>query len=45
MHRDGPLIEVNVPIQGIKRLTLIVEDGGNGNIADHGNWAEARLLR
>jgi len=45
MRREGPLIEVNVPIKGVERLTLIVEDGGNGIIADHGNWADARLLK
>jgi alpha-galactosidase len=45
MHREGSLIEVNVPIQGVKRLALIVEDGGNGIIADHADWADARLLR
>jgi hypothetical protein len=45
MRREGSLIEVAVGLKGVKRLDLIVEDGGNGIIADHANWADARLLR
>jgi len=45
MHYDSPLIEVDVPVNGVDSLALILEDGGDGIIADHGNWADARLLR
>lgn len=45
MRRDTPLIDLDLPIKGVHRLTLILEDAGDGIIADHGNWADARLLR
>ncbi|MBI2302596.1 MAG: NPCBM/NEW2 domain-containing protein [Armatimonadetes bacterium] len=44
LRRDTEPVDISLPIRGVKRLTLIVEDGGDGNAADHGNWAEARLL-
>lgn len=36
---------VEVDVSGADRLELVVTDGGNGAISDHGNWADARLLR
>lgn len=45
MRRDDPPVEISLPLGGLKRLTLIVEDGGDGILADHADWAEARLLR
>lgn len=43
--RDTPPIEVRVPLDGVSRLSLIVEDAGDGIAADHANWADARLLK
>ena len=35
--------EVIVDLTGIRRLVLLVGDGGNGNGMDHANWAEAKI--
>jgi hypothetical protein len=45
MRRDTQPTPIEVGIGGVRRLALIVEDGGDGIGADHGNWADARLLR
>lgn len=45
MRVDTPPVDLSIPVKGVRRLTLIVEDGGDGIAADHGNWADARLLR
>ena len=45
MRSDTPPLDIDLPIRGASRLALIVEDGGDGIPADHGNWADARLLR
>jgi len=45
MRRNTPVIELRVPIEGVRRLSLILEDGGDGIAADHGNWADARVVR
>lgn len=34
---------VNVNVSGVSTLRLVVNDGGNGNGHDHGNWAAAQL--
>lgn len=36
---------VNVNLPGKQELRLIVRDNGDGNAKDHGDWANARLLR
>ncbi len=35
--------EVNVLTRGVKKLGLIVTDGGDGLAYDHANWADAKL--
>lgn len=42
---DSAPMEINVPIGGKKKITLIVEDGGDRINADHANWANARFLK
>jgi len=37
--------DIEIPIKGLKKLTLVVEDGGDGIGNDHALWADARLLR
>ncbi|WP_207423450.1 NPCBM/NEW2 domain-containing protein [Desertivirga brevis] len=32
-----------VKVSGVKRLELLVTDGGNGNYYDHANWADAKF--
>jgi glucose/arabinose dehydrogenase len=34
---------INVSIAGAAELALIITDGGNGNTADHGDWANAQV--
>lgn len=38
-------IEVQVPIQGVKQLTLQVTNGGDLDLGDAANWGSARVLR
>ncbi|USK36652.1 glycoside hydrolase N-terminal domain-containing protein (plasmid) [Bacillus sp. F19] len=35
--------KVDISVEGIQQLKLIVTDGGNGNGADHADWADAWL--
>jgi len=44
-RHETPAQEIHVPIAGVTRLALIVEDAGDDIMADHADWAEARLLR
>lgn len=37
--------EVKVPVKGVLLLRLEVDYADNGDVADHADWAEARLLR
>ncbi len=43
-HGDAP-VECRVDLAGVRMLTLIVEAGANLDIADHADWADARLIR
>lgn len=36
---------VDVSVAGVRRLRLVVTDGGDGYVADMANWAEARLRK
>lgn len=42
--RDAPR-EVRVPLKGVRELTLVVEDGGDLDLSDEADWADARLVR
>jgi hypothetical protein len=44
-RNDTAAQQISIPIPGVKRLALIVEDAGDNILADHADWAEARLLR
>jgi len=35
--------KVDVDLTGKKFLTLILNDGGDGNVADHADWADAKV--
>ena len=37
--------EVKVSVAGAKELRLVVTDAGDGNHFDHGDWADAKLLK
>ncbi len=36
---------VNVELRGVRQLTLECDGGADIDLADHGDWAEARLIR
>jgi hypothetical protein len=43
--RDHAVRELQAPAAGVRKLELIVEDGGDGNGGDWGVWLEPRLRR
>lgn len=40
---DAPK-ECSVPLEGVKRLELIVAEGGDGPYYDHADWADAKII-
>lgn len=40
----NPAKDVSVDLTGIKKLELVVTDGGNGNTSDHAVWADAKIV-
>ena len=42
---NEPALDIKLKISGAKQLTLIVEPGEDLDLADHADWANARLLR
>ncbi|CAN5474457.1 hypothetical protein BH09PLA1_BH09PLA1_05850 [soil metagenome] len=38
------LQQIKLRISGVRKLTLIVSDAGDGNTDDHANWANARIV-
>lgn len=42
--RLGMAQALDVKLAGVRRLSLIVEDGGDGKLADHADWCEAEIL-
>lgn len=45
MRKSDGIKELNLKIDGIKRILLKVEDGGDGSDYDHADWAEAKLKK
>jgi alpha-galactosidase len=43
MRKGTPAKACMVQLDGVKKLELRVEDGGNGNYYDHADWADARF--
>jgi len=37
--------DIQVDVTGAKELTLVVEFGSGGDVCDHVNWAEARVVK
>src|ERR1035437_463174 len=37
-------VKVDIDLKGVKRLSLIVEDGGDGIDSDHSDWVDAFIL-
>jgi alpha-galactosidase len=44
MSSTTPAKKVDVDLTGREKLSLIVQDGGDGNDWDHADWAGARLI-
>jgi alpha-galactosidase len=44
MRGGQPGKEVSVALDGVKMLTLSVEDGGDGIDYDHADWADAKIV-
>ncbi|MCX7590895.1 MAG: NPCBM/NEW2 domain-containing protein [Kiritimatiellae bacterium] len=42
---DGKALSISVPVEGVKKLTLRVTNGGDLDLGDVANWGSARLLR
>ena len=38
-------VPVRVAVKGAKEATLVVEFGRGGDVGDHVNWADARLVK
>ncbi|HID76688.1 MAG TPA: hypothetical protein EYP56_11920 [Planctomycetaceae bacterium] len=45
MHGLRGTRRIDVSVVGVRRLRLVVTDGGDGYTCDMANWADARLLR
>ncbi len=43
-RETGP-VRVDIPVEGVERLTLVVEFGQNMHFGDLTSWADARLVR
>jgi alpha-galactosidase len=43
MRLGDAAIPCSVPLVGVKRLELVVTDGGNGNYYDHADWGNAKF--
>ncbi|MCJ8208607.1 NPCBM/NEW2 domain-containing protein [Mucilaginibacter sp. RS28] len=43
MHLGDPAKPCAVSLSGVKKLELVVTDGGNGNYYDHADWADAKF--
>ena len=43
-RNDTPPQQISVPLAGASKLALIVEAAGDDIMADHADWADARLL-
>lgn len=41
---DGPLYTGALDVRGVRELQLLVLDGGDGSVLDHGDWADPHLL-
>jgi hypothetical protein len=45
LSRASGTVALNIAVAGAKELTLIVDFGRGGDVGDHVNWADARLVR
>jgi hypothetical protein len=43
--KHGEVLEVRIEVKGGRELTLVADFGEGGDVGDHINWADARLIR
>jgi len=43
MHLGDAAKPCSVQLNGVKKLEMVVADGGNGNYYDHANWVDAKF--
>jgi hypothetical protein len=43
--RPGVVLPVRVDVKGARELTLVVDFGEGGDVGDHVNWVDARLVK
>ncbi len=43
MRAETPTRHMDIDLGGVRKLKLIVADGGDGNSGDHADWADPRL--
>lgn len=43
MHLGDAAMPCSVKLDGVRKLELVVTDGGNGNYYDHVNWVDAKF--
>jgi len=44
LYQGDPPLPVSIPVEGKRRLTLVVTDGGDGIHYDHADWARAGFV-
>jgi alpha-galactosidase len=44
MKAGQPAKPIDISVRGVKTLTLVAGDAGDGNSYDHADWADARLV-
>ncbi len=43
LNKNSNVVKINIAVNNVNELKLEVNDAGDNNFADHGNWAIARL--
>lgn len=44
VEHGKPVVPFQVPLLGVRRVTLIMSDGGNGAGGDHANWLDVNFV-
>src|SRR5205823_3249532 len=45
VRRGNPPLPIEVSLAGVRRLRLVVADGGDGAAGDYADWADAAIAR
>ena len=44
VNRQRPLVEIDIELNGARKLYLVITDAGDGKSCDHADWIEPRLV-